>query len=71
MIRDRDKQLLEFIAAFIEDKGYAPSFTEMMAGIEEKSKNGIHLMLNRLQDAKKIRKTDGVARSIQVLEWSE
>lgn len=71
MLKDREKQLLEFIAEFINDNGYAPSFTEMMDGIEEKSKNGIHRMLNRLQDSGRIRKTDGVARSIRVLECSQ
>lgn len=71
MLKDREQQLLEFIAAYISDKGYAPTFTEMMAGIEEKSKNGIHRMLNRLQDAGRIRKTEGVSRSIRVLECSQ
>jgi len=71
MLKDREKQLLDFIASFIEAKGYAPSFTEMADGIEEKSKNGIHRMLNNLQTAGRIRKSHGISRSIQLLECSE
>jgi len=66
----KDEQLLQFIGSFIEEKGYAPSYTEMMDGIEEKSKNGIFRSIENLAAAGCISRVRGVARSISILHGS-
>lgn len=63
----KDEDLLLFLDDFIQANGYAPSYTEIMSGTTDKSKNGVNIRLNRLEDAGYIKRVPSVARSIQVL----
>lgn len=64
----KDRILLEFLQAFINSNGYAPTYTEMMQGTGEKSKNGIFQALDRLSEDGRIAKVDGKSRAIRVLD---
>jgi repressor LexA len=62
----KDQILLEFLQMFISSNGYAPTYTEMMQGIGEKSKNGIARKLDRLEREGYIRRTSGKSRALVV-----
>ena len=59
---------LEFMRQYIEEKGYAPNFAEIMEAVDERSKAGITRVINRLAKAGRISRVPGVARSIRVLD---
>ena len=64
----KDQAALEFIKTYIDDRGYAPNFAEIMEAVGERSKAGISRSLERLESNKLIARSAGVARSIRVLE---
>lgn len=64
----KDQAALEFIKTYIDDKGYAPNFAEIMEAVGERSKAGISRSLERLESNRLITRSAGVARSIRVLE---
>ena len=64
----KDQAALEFIKTYIDDKGYAPNFAEIMEAVGERSKAGISRSLERLESNRLIARSAGVARSIRVLE---
>ena len=66
----KDQAALEFIKTYIDDRGYAPNFAEIMEAVGERSKAGISRSLERLESNKLIARSAGVARSIRVLESS-
>lgn len=65
---EKDQKALEFMRQYIEEKGYAPNFVEIMEAVDEKSKAGITRTINRLAQAGRISRVPGVARSIRVLD---
>ena len=65
---EKDQAALEFIKTYIDDKGYAPNFAEIMEAVGERSKAGISRSLERLESNRLIARSAGVARSIRVLE---
>jgi repressor LexA len=67
---EKDQAALEFIKTYIDDKGYAPNFTEIMEAVGENSKAGITRSLNRLESEGHIMRAAGVARSIRVVDFS-
>ena len=64
----KDQAALEFIKTYINAKGYAPNFAEIMEAVGERSKAGISRSLERLESNRLITRSAGVARSIRVLE---
>jgi len=67
----KDQAALEFIKTYIDDRGYAPNFAEIMEAVGERSKAGISRSLERLESHNLIARSAGVARSIRVLESSD
>ena len=63
----RQHDLLVYLTAFIEAKGYGPSFDEMVKAMGMKSKSGIFEMLNRLEERGKIKRIPFARRAIEVL----
>lgn len=49
MLTKRQHDLLLFIDGHIKETGTAPTFTEMMAATNLKSKSSVHALLTRLQ----------------------
>ena len=65
-MKERDQQLLGFIKEFVTAHHFAPTYTEMMEGIGEKSKNGIARKLDLLESGGYIRRTSGKSRALVV-----
>lgn len=65
---EKDQKLLDFIIAFLEANRYAPTYTEMMEGINEKSKRGIFTSLARLEQAGRIARVPGKSRALRILD---
>lgn len=67
----KDEAAFDFIRDYLNDKGYAPNFVEIMEAVGERSKAGITRSLKRLENEGKIVRSAGVARSIRVLDWQD
>lgn len=67
MLTARQRDLLLFINRHLAERGIAPSFDEMRAGIGMQSKSGIHRLLAGLQRRGFIRRLHNRARAIEVL----
>lgn len=73
VIRPTKKQseLLVFIAAFIAEHGYSPSYREIMSGLQYTSVATVALHVNNLIKRGHIRKRDHSARSLEVIHTEE
>lgn len=69
-IRPTKKQrlLLEFIADFIAEHGYSPSYREIMTGCNYTSVATVALHINNLIKRGHLRKRDNSARSLEIVE---
>jgi repressor LexA len=63
----KQKQLLEFIEAFIKEHGYSPSYREVMNGLGYTSVATVALHINNLIKRGHLRKRDRSARSLEVV----
>ncbi len=63
----KQRELLTFIEDFIGQHGYSPSFREIMAGLEYTSVATVALHVNSLIKRGHLRKRDGKARSLEVV----
>lgn len=64
----KELELFEFIKGFIDEHGYAPSYSEMMKGAGISTKGTIHNRINRLVKDGMISQVPGISRSIRVRE---
>lgn len=62
----RQKEILDYITAFIEDKGYAPSFEEIAGAFGYSSLATVHEHLSNLERKGYIRKAYNESRSLEV-----
>jgi repressor LexA len=62
----RQKQVLDFIANFIEDKGYSPSFEEMAEGLDLASLATVHKHVTALEDKHYLSRNYNHSRSIEI-----
>ena len=65
------KQLavLNYIEDFEEEKGYSPSYREIMAGLELSSVSAVAEHIDNLVSKGVLRKNPGEARSLEVLDY--
>ncbi len=63
----KQKELLSFIAAFIKEHGYSPSYREIMSGCNYTSVATVALHVNSLIARGHLRKRDHSARSLEVV----
>jgi repressor LexA len=63
----RQKEILDFVDAFIGDRGYAPSFEEIAAAFGYSSLATVHEHLSNLERKGYIRKSYNESRSIELL----
>jgi len=66
----RQKQILDHIRAFIDDRGYAPSFEEIAQHFGYSSLATVHEHLSNLERKGYIRKAYNESRSIELVEES-
>ncbi|HSG47337.1 MAG TPA: transcriptional repressor LexA [Longimicrobiales bacterium] len=64
----RQKEILDHIGAFIEDRGYAPSFEEIAEHFGYSSLATVHEHLSNLERKGYIRKAYNESRSIELVE---
>lgn len=65
------KQLavLNYIEDFEEEKGYSPSYREIMAGLELSSVSAVAEHIENLVNKGALKKNPGEARSLEVLDY--
>ncbi len=63
----KQRELLEFIARFIAAHGYSPSYREIMSGLNYTSVATVALHVNSLITRGHLRKREGSARSLEVV----
>jgi repressor LexA len=71
MLTQKQKDLLLFIHARMQDSGVPPSFDEMKDALELKSKSGIHRLIMALVERGFIRRLPNRARAIEVIKLPE
>jgi repressor LexA len=64
----RQKQVLDFIADFIEDKGYSPSYEEMARGLSLASLATVHKHISALEQKQYLTRAYNQSRSLEVSE---
>src|SRR5437879_3012198 len=64
----KQQELLCFIAAFIEEHGYSPSYREIMTGLNYTSVATVSLHINNLIRRGHLLKRDRSARSLEVVK---
>ncbi|MGI9523444.1 MAG: transcriptional repressor LexA [Hyphomicrobiaceae bacterium] len=68
MLTQKQKDLLMFINARLQDTGVPPSFDEMKEALNLKSKSGIHRLITALEERGFIRRLPHRARALQVIK---
>ncbi|MGD9895333.1 MAG: transcriptional repressor LexA [Dehalococcoidia bacterium] len=68
MLTQKQKELLLFIHARLQDEGVPPSFDEMKEALELKSKSGIHRLITALEERGFIRRLPHRARALEVVK---
>ena len=66
MLTKKQLQLLLFIDGHLKDNGTAPSFDEMKAAVNLKSKSGIHRLVSALEERGFLRRLPHRARALEV-----
>lgn len=64
----KQRQLLDFIAGFIAEHGYSPSYREVMVALHYNSVATVALHVNSLIKRGHIRKRDRSARSLEIIQ---
>jgi hypothetical protein len=67
----KQRELLSFIEAFIQEHGYSPSYREIMTGLNYNSVATVALHVNSLIKRGHLRKRDRSARSLELTNPSE
>ena len=66
----KQKQLLDFVSAFVAERGYGPSYREIMNGAGYKSVSTVAVHIDNLIARGHLRKRDHSARSLEVINSS-
>ena len=67
----KQKELLEYIDAFIDEHGYSPSYREIMNGLQYTSVATVALHVGNLIKRGHLRKRDHSARSLEVVKITD
>ena len=71
MLTEKQKDLLLFIHARMQERGVPPSFDEMKDALDLRSKSGIHRLITALEERGFIRRLPNRARAIEVIKLPE
>lgn len=71
MLTKKQQILLQFISERLNSDGVPPSFDEMKAALDLKSKSGIHRLIMALEERGFIRRLPNRARAIEVIKVPE
>lgn len=67
MLTQKQSETHKFIAEYMKDRGFAPSYQEIMEAMQIKSKAGVQGILNRLEERGFIRRLPSRARAIEII----
>lgn len=71
MLTQKQKELLMFIHARLQEHGVPPSFDEMKEALDLRSKSGIHRLITALEERGFIRRLPHRARALEVIKLPE
>jgi len=71
MLTQQQKKMLSVLIEHFEDHDVPPSFEELCAALDLKSKSGIHRLLSGLEERGYIRRLPNPARAIEVLKFPD
>lgn len=71
MLTAKQHELIQFIQQRLEETGISPSFEEMKAALDLKSKSGVHRLISALEERGFIRRLPNRARALEVLKNPE
>ncbi len=71
MLTQKQKELLLFVHARLQETGVPPSFDEMKDALDLKSKSGIHRLITALEERGFIRRLPHRARALEVIKLPE
>ena len=71
MLTRKQQELLRFIEARLDADGVSPSFEEMKAALDLKSKSGIHRLITALEERGFIRRLPHRARALEVVKRAD
>lgn len=67
MLTPRQSEALKFLGDYMDGRGFAPSYEEIMAAMNMGSKSGVHNILRQLEERGYIRRLHGRARAIEII----
>lgn len=67
-LTDRQKQVLDYIASYLERHSYPPTIREIQAHFGLRSTKGVKDHLDRLVEKGYLRRNDGAARALEVVD---
>ena len=67
MLTRKQHELLVFIDRYLKTSGFSPSFEEMKAALDLKSKSGIHRLISALEERGFLARMHNHARALEVL----
>jgi len=68
MLTAKQKELLHFINARVQESGVPPSFDEMKEALDLRSKSGIHRLITALEERGFIRRLPHRARALEIIK---
>ena len=71
MLTAKQHELLMFIHGRLGRTGVSPSFDEMRAALDLKSKSGVHRLISALEERKFIRRLPNRARALEIVKLPE
>jgi repressor LexA len=71
MLTAKQRELLLFINQRLDESGISPSFEEMKAALDLKSKSGVHRLIGALEERGFIRRLANRARALEVMKMPE
>ena len=71
MLTAKQRELLLFIDARLQENGISPSFDEMREALDLKSKSGVHRLISALEERGFIRRLPNRARALEVVKLPE
>ena len=68
MLTAKQKELLQFIHKCVQESGVPPSFDEMKAALDLRSKSGIHRLITALEERGFVRRLPHRARALEIIK---
>ena len=65
-LNDRERQILEYIASTVREKGYSPSVRDIKSALAIRSTSTVHTYLQRLEDRGFLVKEEGKSRTLRM-----